>query len=352
MNGLRRFQICLFSLAALALFACDAAPPAPASAASDAGSNTPAKDTGPLTVYCGRNEKLVAPVIAAFTAETGIKVSPKYGKTQQLATQIVKEGKKSPADVFLAQDASTLAYLDGKGAFAPLSAETLGVVDARHHGPNKTWIGTTGRARVLVYDSGKLTPEQLPKSVDDLTDPKWKGKVGWAPENASFKSFIAAMIQLRGAEATQRWLEQMRDNEPRAYPKNTPAVRAVHKGEVLVALVNHYYLFRIADEVGETKVKNFYFRNGQAEAMVNLTGAAVMKTSTRRADAERFVAFLAGPVAQEHFANKVHEFPVRQETTAAGLPDLETLNAPELDIAALGNLEETERLLRASRVSP
>ncbi len=358
MNGLRWTPFALLALT-LALTACDgpkekpttptATPNADAGAAPDnAVAEKPAAQ--PLTVYCGRNEELVAPVLAAFTKETGIQVTTKYGNTQQLATQLLKEGDRSTADVFIAQDASTLGYLDGKGVFAPVAAETLAKVDASFYAASKNWLGATGRARVLVYDSSKLKPEDLPADVDGLTDPKWKGKVGWAPENASFKSFVAAMIQQRGPEATQQWLEKMLANEPRAYPKNTPAVRAVHKGEIEVALVNHYYLFRVSDEMGGTKAANHYFRNGKAESMVNLTGAGVLKTSKNGPTAQKLVAFLVGETAQKHFAEVVHEFPVLASVKAEGLPEHSSLNAPKLDVAMLDNLEETEKLLRAAKV--
>lgn len=356
MNGLRHTPIALV-VALLLMAGCDGPKETPAPTPDKGGpdkapASKPAEPAAkaPLTVYCGRNEKLIGPVLEAFTKETGIKVTPKYGKTQQLATQLLKEGAKTTADVFIAQDASTLGYLDSKSVFAPLGADTLGKVDAAYHGPNKTWIGATGRARVLVYDTNKVKPEDIPADVNGLTDPRWKGKVGWAPENASFKSFVAAMIQLEGPEATQAWLEKMRDNEPKAYPKNTPAVRAVHKGEVEVALVNHYYLFRVSDEMGGTKAANHYFKNGKAESMVNLTGAAVLKTSKNTGDAEKLVAFLVGPTAQAHFAGTVHEFPVVAGTKAEGIPALTTLNAPKLDVAKLDNLEQTEKLLRAAKI--
>lgn len=351
MKGTRTYFLPLI-VALAAMIGCDSNPPATADTPAQPAAE-PAKEKVRLTIYVGRSEQLVAPVLAAFTKETGIEVTPRYGETQQLATQLLKEAERSPADVLWAQDASTLGFLDGKGVFAPVAADTLAKVGADNHASSGNWVGVSGRARVLVYNTAKVQIDELPADVDALTDPKWKGRVGWAPENASFKSFVAAMIQQRGAEATQEWLEKMLANEPRAYPKNTPAVRATATGEVDVALVNHYYLFRVKDELGaDTPIANHYFRNKKAEAMVNLTGAAAIKTGKNQAEAQQFLAFLEGATAQGHFASEVHEFPVVAGTKADGLPALAELDAPALDVAKLDDLEQTERILRAAKVLP
>lgn len=320
---------------------------------SEPGKAPPQGDvTAQVTVYSGRSEKLVGPVIEAYEAETGVDLQVKYGDSAQLAATILEEGKNSPADVYLAQDASTLGFLDGKGVFATLPKPLLDRAPARFRGKSGTWVGISGRARVLAYNTKKLRPEALPESADELIDARWKGRVGWAPANASYQSFVAAMIQLRGQEKAGAWLKAMKANAPKDYPKNTPAVMAVSRGEVDVALVNHYYLYRLRAEHGDDfPVDNHYFKSGAADSMVNMSGGAVLSTSKIADASAAFLAYLLGAEGQKHFVEANHEFPVAQGVESPdGLPAIDSLNAPSLDLAALDNLEATVELLNKTGV--
>lgn len=305
-----------------------------------------------LTVYSGRSEKLIAPALAAFEEAAEIDLEIKYADTAQLAATLMEEGERSPADVFIAQDASTLAFLAGKGVFAPLPEELVARVPEGFRAADGSWIGLSGRARVLAYNTDELEEGDLPATIDDLTKPAWKGRVGWAPENASFQSFVAAMIELRGPEKTKAWLEAMKKNQPKDYPKNTPAVMAVSRGEVDVALVNHYYLYRLKEEHGDDfPVANHYFRTGDAAALVNLSGAGVLKSSDDAEAAHELLAYLLGAEGQEHFVAGNHEFPAAQGAASPDeLPSIDSLKAPALDPAEIGNLEEAVALLRETGV--
>ena len=338
----------------LALTACESKDKKP-----DQGANNPesAKTGDPvpepvkqtLNVYSGRGEKLVGPVLEMFEKKTGVEVKIKYADTAQMAATLLEEGGRSPADVFLAQDASSLGLLAEKGVFAPLPEDITKNVAAPFRDHKGLWVGVTGRARVLAYNKNKFKkPEDLPKSADELTDSKWKGRVGWAPENASFQSAVSAMIQLEGAEAAAAWVEGMQKNEPKAYPKNTPAVQAVGRGEVDVALVNHYYLYRLRAEMGDDfPVENHYFRSGKADSMVNISGVAVVKSSGKQELAHTFVRFLLSPEAQTFFVEKNYEFPVVAGLKSPlGLPEIDTLNAPVIDLAKLTDLKTTHEILR------
>ncbi|ACY19067.1 iron ABC transporter substrate-binding protein [Haliangium ochraceum] len=307
-----------------------------------------------LTVYSGRSEKLVAPALQAFEQLSGVDLEIKYGDTAELAAALLDEGENSPADVFIAQDASSLAFLASKDLFAPLPDDIGGRVAETFRADDASWVGLTGRARVLAYNTDKLKPEDLPKSAAELGDPVWKGRVGWAPENASFQSAVAAMVQLEGAEATQTWLEAVKANEPRDYPKNTPAVMAVARGEVDVALVNHYYLYRLRAEQGDDfPVENHYFKDGSAHAMVNLSGAAILKTSAKQDLAAKLLAYLLSDAGQAFFVADNHEFPAAKGVSSpAALPAIDSIGAPTIDLAQLRELEQTHELLRASGVLP
>lgn len=317
------------------------------SAKADAAAKT-------LTIYSGRNEKLVGPVIAQFEKEKGYKVRVKYGESQPLAAALIKEGARTEADVFLAQDVSTLGFLADKDALAPLPDAITGKVEGHFRDPKGRWVGVSGRARTLVYNTTKLKPEDLPADAAGLTDPKWKGRVGWAPENASFKSAVSAMIQQDGAEKATAWLKGMKANAPKAYPKNTPAVRATAKGEVDVALVNHYYLFRIKKELGDdAPIANHYFKNGKSESLVNVSGIGMVKASKNTKGAEEFAAYLLSNTGQTFFTETNSEFPlVKGIKTKAGLPDITTLNPPKINFTDLSDLEATEKALRDAEVLP
>lgn len=332
----------------------------PAGAIKDTAPATPpaepaaGADSSKLVLYSGRTEALVAPMIAAFEAQSGIKVEVKYADSAQLAATLMEEGGRSPADVFLAQDASTISLLAGKDLFTKLPDSITGRVGPSFKDPNGLWVGTTGRARVLAYNAQKLKPEDLPKSAAELTDPKWKGRVGWAPENASFQSALSAMIQLEGKDAAAAWVKGMQANAPKAYPKNSPAVEAVSRGEVDVALVNHYYLYRLRAEHGKDfPVENHYFRSGKADSLVNVSGAAILKSAAHREAAEKFLAYLLSDEAQSKFAAENYEFPlVAGIKTPLDLPDVSTLNAPTVDLAAIGDLAQANTILKEAGALP
>ncbi len=316
--------------------------------AQEGGSAAAASADNGIVVYSGRSEKLVSGAIAAFEQASGVKVSVKYADTAQLAATLMEEGKRSPADVFIAQDASTLQLLEDRGVFASLPGDVVSRVDPRFRSSSSRWVALTGRARVLAYAVNQEKSVDLPASVDELTQPQWKGLVGWAPENASFQSFVAAMVLLRGEDATRTWLTAMHANAPRAYPSNTPAVLAVSRGEIAVALTNHYYLYRLREEHGaEFPVANHYFKNGHAESLVNVSGAGVIASTSHGELARRFVAYLLSAEGQAHFVQKNHEFPTATGVASPdGLPAIELLQAPEMDYAKLGDLGGAVKLLR------
>jgi len=212
---------------------------------------TGAPEPETLTIYCGRGESLVGPVVEAFQAETGIQVEIRYGGTADLAAQILEEGDQSPADVYYGQDAGALGQLASEGRLSPLPDSILDRVPARFRDPAGRWVGTTGRARVFVYNTELLTPDDLPDTIQGFTDPRWRGRIGWAPTNGSFQAFVTAVRLLEGEEAARAWLEGVLANEPVAYPNNSAIYQAVADGEVELALSNHYYLFRFLVQHGD-----------------------------------------------------------------------------------------------------
>jgi len=331
----------LVTAAALLLAGCTTAaqpaPPAPGGA-----------DQGPLIVYSGRNENLIGPLIERFREDTGLAVEVRYGDTAELAATILEEGDRSPADVYLAQDAGALGALAAAGRLAPLPDEILQRVDARFRDPDGRWVGLSGRARVVVYHTLTLEPEDLPDSIYGFTDPAWRGRIGWAPTNGSFQAFVTALRLTDGEEAARDWLEGIQANEPRVYANNTAIVQAVGAGEIEVGLVNHYYLYRFLAEEGEDfPARNYTPRAGGAGAMMNVAGAGVLGTSTRREAAEAFLRYMLSEDAQRHLSEETFEYPLASGVAPHPLvTPLEELAVPDIDLGSLADLEETLRLLQ------
>ncbi|MEM1346911.1 MAG: iron ABC transporter substrate-binding protein [Myxococcota bacterium] len=329
----------------------------PKTAAEDKGAPTEAeqakqevKEETPkkLVIYSGRKEKLVGKLIEKYEKEKGVEVEVQYGKSAQLAATIIEEGDKSPADLFFAQDVSTLGFLQSEGKLVQLPKELTGVVPEKFRSDKDMWVGTSGRARVLAFSTKAVKAEELPGDIDALVDERWKGKLGWAPENASFQSFVAALIAERGEEKTLEWLKSIQALEPRAYPSNTPMVTAIGNGEIEVGLTNHYYLFRLKAEHGqEFAADNHYFKSQKAGALVNSAGLGILKTSTNQDAARAFIEYVLSKESQTYFANETYEFPLIEGVEASTeLPELGELAVPPTDLSKIGDLEPTVRLLR------
>lgn len=320
----------------------------------DKGDTATESGAKPLVVYSGRAETLVAPVLKDFEADTGIKLQVRYGDNRELAQALAEEGDKANADVFFSQDASTLGYLADKELFTELPFDITRQVKIDYRDPRNRWIGTSGRSRVLVYNMERVLPDAIPKAVEDLAEPTWKGRVGWTPQDRSFQSFVATMIQLKGSDQTQSWLEGMHKNEPKAYPGDGEAVRAVASGDVDAVLVEHDALFRVKEELGgAAPIANHYFRNGQAESLVHMAGVGLVKTSQQPAKAQKLIQYLLARKAQEHFANKAREFPVSADLKPTEeLPALDELKLPVMDMAQIHNLGMSQMLLEKASAKP
>ena len=302
---------------------------------------------GSITVYSGRSEDLVAPVLAMFTEATGVAVEARYGNTAEMAAAILEEGENSPADIYFAQDAGALGAIAAAGLFAPLPAETLDVVDSRFRSADDNWVGVTGRARVLVYNTDELTEEDLPATVEELTGEDWAGSVGWAPTNGSFQAFITAMRVTDGDDAAREWLQGMIDNGAVVFEGNGDIVRAVAAGEISTGLVNNYYIYEISAEEGtEIPVANHFFEAGNIGSLVNISGLGILKTAANADGALALANYLLGEEAQTYFAESTFEYPMLAGvSTAEGLPPLAELESPDIDLNSLADLEGTLALL-------
>lgn len=302
-----------------------------------------------ITVYSGRGQKLVGEVIKRFSEQTGIKAKVRYGDSAELAATILEEGKNSPADLFFSQDAGALGALASMGLLIELPGEILDRVEPRFRSDDGFWVGTSGRARVVVYDTRKLKAEDLPASILAFTEPQWRGRIGWAPTNGSFQAFVTGMRRQWGEEATEKWLRGILANKPRVYPKNSAIVAAVGRGEVEVGFVNHYYLFRFLEERGdEFPARNHYLSGGDPGALINVAGAGILKSSKNRESALAFVRFLLSEEAQNYFSTKTYEYALVGDMGTAHplIPPMSAVQTPDMDLSKLEDLEGTLALLQ------
>jgi iron(III) transport system substrate-binding protein len=304
--------------------------------------------SGTLTVYSGREEELVQPLFDMFEKDTGIAVDVRYGDSAELAATIAEEGGNSPADVFFSQDPGSLGAVDAE--LEQLPQETLDRVAARFRDAGGRWVGTSGRTRVLAYNTDALTEDQVPDSVFDLTDPTWKGKIGIAPTNASFQAFVTAMRLSTGDARTRQWLVDLKQNDPKTYEKNTPIVEALATGEIELGLVNHYYLYLVKEEQPGAPIANHFLAQGDPGALVSVAGAGVLASSGNKDEAEQFVEFLLSAEGQRFYTDRAEEaeYPLVAGIPAkTGLPPLDTLDGPDVDLSTFGaELESTLELLR------
>ncbi len=301
-----------------------------------------------LTVYSGRSEELVGPLFKQFTEKTGIKVDARYGDSAELAAQLLEEGAGSPAQVFFAQDAGALGAVEAAGLFATLPPKAATAVPAPYRASAGTWTGVTGRARVIVYDPQQVSADQVPRAVADLTDPRWRSQVAIAPTNASFQAFVTAMRIADGDDTARTWLKGMVANDAQRYEKNGLILDAVDAGQVKLGLINHYYWYEKAAEVGAAKMRSkiAFTAPGDPGSLVNVAGVGILNPAAGQKEAAEFVEWLLSPQTQQWFVANTYEYPLLPNVPAAeGLPPLDSLRGPDVALADLDSLPTTLAML-------
>jgi iron(III) transport system substrate-binding protein len=302
-----------------------------------------------LTVYSGRGESLVAPVLEAFNDETGIGIDVRYGDSADLALLIDEEGDATPADVFYSQTPGATGFLAANDRLAPLPDDVLGKVDERFRGTDALWVGVTGRQRVLVYNSDALDESDLPASVLDVNDEPFAGRVAVAPSNGSFQDFVTALRQTEGEDVARDWLEGLVAADAPTYANNNAIVEAVGRGEVDMGLVNHYYNYRFLDEAPDLPSRNHVFGGDDIGALL-IDSTVAITAASDNPDAEKLVEYLLAEDAQRFFADQTKEYPLAAGVEPADdVPPLDLSTVPSVDINELGGgLESTLELIRAS----
>jgi iron(III) transport system substrate-binding protein len=318
------------------------------SACGSSGSSDSAADA--ITVYSGQHEQTMAALVADFKRRTGIDVKLRSSDEASLANQVLREGSASPADVFVAENPPALTVLERKGLFAPVDAATLAKTPARLNDPKHEWVAVSARSAVLAYNTDALKASQLlPSAVEDLARPAWRGKIGFAPTETDFQPLITALARLRGSSAATAWLKGLKANG-RVYDDNEALIAAVNRGEVATGLIDHYYWYRLRDEVGRSKTHSalHYFGPGDAGSLVDVSGAAALKSSSHAKQAQRFLAYLVSKPAQQLIAtSESYEYPVGSGVQAKHeLKPFFQLKPPDISVSDLGDGRSALRALQ------
>ncbi|HMR31992.1 MAG TPA: iron ABC transporter substrate-binding protein [Geminicoccaceae bacterium] len=291
-----------------------------------------------LTIYSSQHAALTHEWAAAFTARTGIPVTVRRNTDVVLANQIVQEGTRSPADVFLTENSPAMVLVEAAGLFAPVAPATLAQVPAEFRPSSGKWTGIAARATVFAYNTTRLAEADLPKSMLDLAKPEWRGRWGAAPAGADFQAIVSAVLELRGEAETAAWLVGLKANAL-AYRGNFEAMRGVNLGEVEGAVIYHYYYFGDRAGTGESsdKVALHYFRNEDPGAFVSVSGGGVLASSRNPEAAQAFLAFVTGPEGQAVLRDgNSHEYVIGIGVDPGSeLPPLATLGYPKVDPSLL-----------------
>ena len=305
-----------------------------------------------VTVYSGRSESLVAPVLAQFGETSGVDVQIKYAGTPALAATLLEEGANSPADLFYAQDPGGLGAVEQ--LLAPLPQDILDRSPEWGRHADGLWVGVTGRARTVVYNNEKFTEADLPDDMFGFHDPAWKSRIGWAPTNGSFQAMVTGMRTAWGEDRTAEWLQGIKANDAIEYPKNTPQVAAAAAGEIDVGFVNHYYLHRFLSEHGESfKARNYHVRGGGPGALIMVSGAGVLASAANPEPAQALIRFLLSDVGQSYFVSRTFEYPMAPTIKAhPGVTPLDSINRPDIAPVELTDLQGTQTLLRRLDILP
>lgn len=301
-----------------------------------------------LVVYCGRSRALVGDLLEDFEAKGEATLSIAYDATPALANQLALAGSATVCDVFFAQDAGHLSALAAVGVLQPLPDDVLEAVPEDFRGPGGRWVGTSARVRCLVYDPKRIAPADMPQRLADLADARWQGRIGWAPGNGSFQVHVTHLRHAWGEEPTRAWLEAMRANQPRRYPKNAPMIGAVARGEIDIGWLNHYYLPKARTQDPSLELANWTFpEDGDAGNLLMVSGIGIVTTDPRRREAAlALVRHLLADEAQRYFARETFEYPVKPDAPQPeGLDGLDPAHLAHVDHEELIDVLPTKTML-------
>lgn len=307
---------------------------------------TQAADKVELTLYNGQHKEIGEAIAQAYEAKTGIHVNVRKGSSNQLASQVMEEGQRSPADVIYTEESPPLNNLGEQGFLAKIDPSTLDMLPPEYVAKDGSWMGVTARVRVVAYNPKLIDEKDLPKTVMDFAEPQWQGKVGFVPTSGAFQEQAVAIIKLHGREAAEEWLTGLRAFG-KTYTNNMVALKAVENGEIATVLVNNYYWFALQREKGQLDSKLHYFSNGDAGGLITISSAAVLKSSKHPREAQALLAYMASEEGQRVITQTTAEYPLHKGMVSdRGLKPFDELQAPAITPADIGNAEDALDLER------
>ncbi|SED79441.1 extracellular solute-binding protein [Pseudomonas coleopterorum] len=299
-----------------------------------------AADKVELTLYNGQHKEIGEAIAKAYEAKTGIHVNVRKGSSNQLASQVMEEGERSPADLIYTEESPPLNNLGEKGFLAQTDDSTLNMLPPEYVAKDGSWIGVTARVRVVAYNPKLIDEKDLPETVLEFAEPQWQGKVGFVPTSGAFQEQAVAIIKLHGREAAEEWLTGLRAFG-KTYTNNMVALKAVENGEIATVLVNNYYWFALQREKGQLDSKLQYFSNGDAGGLITISSAAVLKSSKHPREAQALLAYMASEEGQRVITQTTAEYPLHKGMVSdRGLKPFDELQAPAITPADIGNAED------------
>jgi iron(III) transport system substrate-binding protein len=303
-----------------------------------------------ITVYNAQHEELLDELAPKFTEKTGIDVKLRNGKDFELGNQLVEEGDRTPADVFLTENSPAMSLVESKGLFAPVDQTTLDRIPEQYRPASGEWTGFVARSTVLVYDKDAVQQADLPGSILDLAKPEWKDRTSFSPSGADFQAIVSAVLQLEGEKATEQWLEGIAENGT-VYQGNNVVMNSVNDSQVDTGIIYHYYWYRDQKEAGENSDDSalHFFGDEDPGAFVSVSGAGVLKASKKQKDAQRFIDYLTDVDGQQALADSYAlEYPLNPDVELESpVKPLSELEPPKIDVTALNGPKVIEMMQKA-----
>jgi iron(III) transport system substrate-binding protein len=318
------------------------------------GTASAAGSSGSLTLYSGQHVQTTQAIVNGFEKKTGITVNIRSDDEDVLADQIVTEGSHSPADVFFTENSPPLQFLASKGLLASVKSSTLAKTPAKFNSPQGKWVGISARVSVIVYNTNLVKPSQLPTSALDLAKPEWKGKLALAGAETDFQPIVTAVAKQYGDAAALTWLKALKVNAgSHIYPDNETIADEVNRGQAAIGIINQYYWYRERDEVGAKNMHSAiaYFAPHDVGYVVDVSGAAVLKSAPHKAAAQEFLAYMNSKAGQEIIDHSQSwEYPIASGVQRTGETPFDQLQPYPISIAQLGTGAEAIKLLQEAQL--
>lgn len=305
-----------------------------------------------IVLLNGQHEQSTNAMVSGFERTTGIHVTVESDDEDLLADEVVaRDG--AGGDVIYTENSPALEYLDEHGMLAPVPLSTLSRVPSHFNAPDGRWVGVSARVSVLVYNPRLIAASAVPRRLADLANPRYAGELALAPAETDFQPSVTAYARVHGTAATIRWLEAVKANaEGHIYPDNETITDQVNRGAVAFGIVNQYYWYRLRRELGSANVHSriLFFRPHDPGYVVDVSGAAILRTSRNQAAARRFLAYL---VSRQGQGNLVHsssfEYPIsRLASSRPPEPPFVKLQPFPITVGELGNGASARELLTAA----